>query len=507
MQDWADGYVVDVGYTHGYFRELSPALLRFVALLGGVEVPRADPFVYYELGCGNGYSTALHAAANPQGSFVGVDFNPTHIHHAQRLAQDAGVDNVRFLEKSFGELTAQALLPADYIALHGVWSWVGEEQRAQLLEVMRRTLKPGGMVYLSYNCLPGQAQIAPLQRLLAEHAGLGAGERMDKSLRAREFAERLRQAGARFFQLNPLATVRLAALGQQNPSYVVHEYFNEHWSPFFHADVVRQLDQAKLAYTGSATLLDNFDQLALTPEQAKLVAGIPERALAETVKDYVRNQAFRRDVFTRGAPRLAPPQLEQELAQSRFALLRPRSSCRLKMPTPAGDVTLQAEAYAPVLDALARAPQTFAELARAPECAGLERTRLRQAVFGMAALGNVAPALGAEGEDARRARTRRFNQAVLGAPIASAADTYLASPVLGSGVAVNLIDRIFLGSPGDQARAVARAGEAAASGVLKLQKAGKPLESAAEVDAYLLERAQFFFADFLPFLRQLQVVD
>ena len=31
--------------------------------------------------------------------------------------------------------------------------------------------------------------------------------------------------------------------------------------------------------------------------------------------------------------------------------------------------------------------------------------------------------------------------------------------------------------------------------------------SAADVDAYLLERAQFFFADFLPFLRQLQVVD
>ena len=113
MQDWADGYVVDVGYTHGYFRELSPALLRFVALLGGVEAPRAGPFGYCELGCGNGYSTALHAAANPQGSFVGADFNPTHIHNAQRLARDAGLDNVRFLEKSFDELRNEALPAAD----------------------------------------------------------------------------------------------------------------------------------------------------------------------------------------------------------------------------------------------------------------------------------------------------------------------------------------------------------------------------------------------------------
>ena len=61
---------------------------------------------------------------------------------------------------------------------------------------------------------------------------------------------------------------------------------------------------------------------------------------------------------------------------------------------------MQAEAYAPVLDALARAPMTFDELARAPECAKLDRVRLRQAVFGMAALGNIVPALPATGEDA-----------------------------------------------------------------------------------------------------------
>jgi hypothetical protein len=52
-QSWADGYVVDVDYTHGFYRELTPALLRFVTLLGGVHaVDPREPFVYYELGCG-----------------------------------------------------------------------------------------------------------------------------------------------------------------------------------------------------------------------------------------------------------------------------------------------------------------------------------------------------------------------------------------------------------------------------------------------------------------------
>ena len=34
---------------------------------------------YCELGCGYGLTTLILAASNPQMSFVGVDFNPTHI--------------------------------------------------------------------------------------------------------------------------------------------------------------------------------------------------------------------------------------------------------------------------------------------------------------------------------------------------------------------------------------------------------------------------------------------
>ena len=360
--DWAEGYVVDLDYTRGYFRELSPALLRFVTLLGSVEAQNDTTFTYYELGCGNGLSTALHAAANPSGRFCGVDFNPTHIHNARKLAQDVGIGNVRFLEKSFAELLQEDVEEAHFIVLHGVWSWVAAEHRGHLLEFMRRKLRPGGIVYLSYNCLPGLSQVAPLQRLLLEHANLGAGDRLDKVSRSMEFAARLHKAEARFFSANPLAAARLAEMSRHDPHYLAHEYQNANWSPSYHADLARELAGAKLTYAGSATLLDNFEQFVLRPEMAKIVSGIPDRAFAETVKDFARNQVFRKDVFTRGAPKATPAALESMLAETRFALVRPRASCRLQASTPAGEVTLQAEAYAPVLDALARAPMTFAEL-------------------------------------------------------------------------------------------------------------------------------------------------
>jgi len=160
-----------------------------------------------------------------------------------------------------------------------------------------------------------------------------------------------------------------------------------------------------------------------------------------------------------------------------------------------------------VLDALARAPLTFDELARSTECAHLDRVGLRQAVFGMAAVGNLLPALPVAGEDIRHDGAARFNRAALRAPIAGTADLALASPVLGAGVQINLVDRLFLGAPRDEAQAVAAALRALAAGGIRLRREGKDLESAADLKAYVRERAKFFFSDFLPFLRLLGVAD
>lgn len=505
MQGWGEGYVVDVDYTRGYFRELSPVLLRFVGLLGGTETPADEDFTYVELGCGNGYTTTLHAAMHPRARFVGVDFNPTHIHTARRLAQEAGVGNVRFVEKSFGELREEDVAEADFAALHGVWSWIGDEQRAQILDFLRRRLKPGGVAYVSYNSMPGLAPLLPLQRLLFEHAAQGGGERLDKVRRSVDFAERLARAGARYFAANPLAANRLANIARHDPHYVAHEYHNANWATFYHADVARALGNAKLAYLGSATLADNFPQFSLSPELGKLLSELGDHTLAETLKDYARNQAFRRDIYTRGAPKAIPPQLDATLGRMRFALSRPRKACQLTMTTAMGKATLQPEGYAPVLDALARAPMTGEELAKAPECAGLDRNQLRQAVFGMAAFGNLLPALPADGEEARAAAAARLNAAVLAAPITDGSGVHLASPVIGAGIGMNLLDRLFFDKWQDRDAALAQASAEVAAGRLSLKKDERKLETKAEQEAHLAERVERFYAEILPFLRQLRV--
>lgn len=498
---WGEGYVVDVSYAHGFYGELAPSALAFTALLGGVRPPAFEaPYTYYELGCGQGGTTAVLAAGNPQGRFYGIDFNPTHIHNAQALAAAAGLDNVSFLEKSFAELAGMDLPDADVVALHGVWSWVSGENRTHIVEFLRRRLKPGGLALVSYNALPGLAQVAPLQRLLAEQARAGTGELTERVGRAVQFAQRLEQAGAYYFVVGPLARARLGRLAGQNPVYLAHEYLNAHWTPFYHADVAQELLQAKLGYAASAITMDNFNQFVLKPEVAALVAEAGDRAAAETLKDFGRNCVFRKDLFTRGAPKAPPQELDAALDAMRFALARPRARCRLELKTTAGDVSLQPEVHAPALDALARRPMSFRELLA--ECAGMDRLRLRQVLYALAALENVLPALPAQGEAQRKIRTDRFN----GAMLARSADYgVLASPVTGSGLPLPLFERLFLASGKAGEDAVVHAYKALAAAKVRLKKNDKPVESEAEALEVLRERADRFFGEMLPYYRSLGI--
>ena len=205
QSSWAEGYVVDVGYTHGYYRELAPATLSFVGVLGGFEPPDAGrPSITTSSAAATDCRLALHAAANPHGRFIGVDFNPTHVHNAQRLARDAGIGNVRFLEK---ELRRAARGRSARGRIHrAARRLVLDRRRAarQIVEFIRRRLKPGGIVYVSYNCLPGLAQVgaaAAVARSTTAHSA--GGERMDTAAARARFRRPARAGGRGLLRRQP----------------------------------------------------------------------------------------------------------------------------------------------------------------------------------------------------------------------------------------------------------------------------------------------------------------
>lgn len=222
-------------------------------------------------------SINLHAAASVTG-WQGTDFNPAQAGYAQQLAAASGA-KVDLYDESFAEFCNRPDLPQfDFIVLHGIWSWISDENRHVIVDFLRRKLKVGGVLYISYNTQPGWAAMAPL-RDLAEHAelmgapGSGILPRVDSAL---TFADKLLASGAQYGSANPQVAARLELLKGQDRSYLAHEYFNTHWLPMSFSKMRDWLDQAKLTYACSANYIHHVDLLNLSAEQQKVLADIPD---------------------------------------------------------------------------------------------------------------------------------------------------------------------------------------------------------------------------------------
>lgn len=442
MSDWSAGYVVDVDYTHGFYQELTPSHLNFCALLQGVQAPDLSQpsLTYCELGCGQGFATNLLAAANPNIEFYATDFNPAHIAGARALARSARSPNVHFFDDSFADFIHRKDLPDfDYITLHGIYSWISIENREAIVDFIRLKLKPGGLVYISYNAMPGWASMLPLRRLMLEHA---ASQGTSASLHSRisaslDFASRLQGLDTRFFAGHPKLEKRIEKLRQQDRNYVAHEYFNQDLTPFYFMDVARELSEAKLSFLGSAAVIDSIEKLNLTQEQAKFLAEIDDLALRQTVRDHMIDQQFRRDIFVKGAVRLSPSEVSRRWRETRFVTLQQSKDITHELQGMRFTAKLEEAVYNPLIEALEQGPLSISELMQQPAFSKINPNRLIQAMTFLAAKGALRPCLPEQGLTERRFRTDLFNKAVAEHALDDSRYFYFASPVTGGGINVD----------------------------------------------------------------------
>lgn len=497
--------MVDVSYTHGFYRELTPSYLGFAALVQGQSVPglRAEPLAYCELGCGQGFSTNLLAGANPHIQFYATDFNPTHIVGARDLARAAQLDNVRFFDDSFAEFVDNPSLPVfDIVALHGIYSWISPENRRFIVQFIRRKLKPGGLVYISYNTMPGWAPIMPLRHLLAEHAAARGPKPITTKIDdAIAFAERLVAVKSRFFKDNPKAGGRLERMKSQSRAYLAHEYFNRDLTPFYFSELAQELSEAKLTWAGSAHVLDSVDAINLTTEQREVLGEIDDPVLRQTVRDHIVDQQFRRDIFIKGSKPLSRIGGREEWLNARFALSARASDIPRTMRGNLGEMKLDLGIYDPLLAALDATPRTLRDLFEESTIAKVGQAKVQQALTFLVGEGHCHPCLPAAGEPERRALAEGFNLAV--AESAREGDTYssFASPVTGGGIRVNRMNQLIWLAKRQNAPDVPqyiwtvlqRVGQ-------RVMKEGKPLSTAAENLAELRTMVATYERDVEPIL-------
>ena len=510
MTDWTAGYVADIGYTFGYYQELNPLRVKLAFLNAGLACPEFGTAC--ELGFGQGMSANLHAAASVT-QWYGTDFNPSQASFAQELATVSG-SGAMLHDDAFADFANRTDLPDfDYIGIHGIWSWISDENRAVIVEFIKRKLKVGGVLYISYNTYPGWAAFAPMRHLMTEHAdiigaeGTGILSRIDGAL---DFTEKLLATNPTYSRANPQIAERITKIKAQNRHYLAHEYFNRDWHPMHFATMADWLEPAKVGYACSAHYLDHVDAVNLSADQQTFLKEIPDAMFRESTRDFMVNQQFRRDYWVRGARKLNPLEQAEALRQQKIMLVTHRLEVSLKVTGSLGEATMQDTIYNPILDALAdHKPKTLGQLEQALKDQGVSFAQLTQAVMVLTGAGQLAAVQDEAMISKARKHTDKINAHLTNKARGSNDISYLASPVTGGGITVNRFQQLFLlamsqgkKQPEEWAQLTWQILSAQNQ---KLVKEGKTLETPEENLAELTTQAATFAEKQLPILKALQI--
>ncbi|MGL5447003.1 MAG: class I SAM-dependent methyltransferase [Rhabdaerophilum sp.] len=510
MSDWTSGYVAEIGYTYGYYSELNPLRIKLAFLHAGLAPP--DISTACELGFGQGLSINIHAAATGV-QWSGTDFNPAQAGFARELASAAGT-SPRLEDASFEEFAALDGLPEfDFISLHGIWSWISDQNRDVIVDFIRRKLKVGGVVYVSYNTLPGWSHFAPMRHLMTEHAARagsinqGVVGRIDSAL---DFLDKLSATNPATMRATPSMAERLTRVKGQNRNYLAHEYFNRDWHPMYFADMSEWMDDGKMTYACSGHLLDQVDAINLTPDQQTLLKGVGDAQLRETVRDFMVNQQFRRDYWVKGARRLSGLEQSEGLRAIRVMLVAKRQGISLKVTGALGEANLSEAVYGPLLDSLADyRPKTIGQVEQALRDKNIGLAQIIQSVMILSGSGTLALVQDDAAIAKARKASERINTHLLSKSRSTSDIGFLASPVTGGGVAVGRFNQLFLLALEQGQKSPAQWAQftwsiLAAQGQ-RIVKDGATIESAEENLVELTKQAQAFSDDVLPILKALQI--
>jgi SAM-dependent methyltransferase len=506
--NWTGGYVADIGYSAGFYGETAPNHLAFAALSVARSPGRAlNPKRVLELGFGQGLGLGIIAAANPDILFEGIDFNPEHVAHAQRLIEGAELANVKVVEIGFEEAAAAGgANDLDVITQHGIFSWVGRDIQDAIIAILRQRLQPDGVAYVSYNCMPGWAALAPIRQFMVEIKRRNPGRSERQIALGLELLTKLRQGNAAYFEVNPSARNHLDDMLAKSPINLAHEYLGEHTELFQFAEVEARLSEAKLTYVASATLPENFLAYSVPPDLLPLVKGLDDPGLRQTMLDYCVNKRFRRDIFARGTAMLTPSEHRQLLSKLSLTLAVPRSRMTFNFPGPLMGLIGRDDLYSPIADRLARGNANFDELLALPVFGEDKIAVLLDCVALLVYSNQILPVFGPAVDVAP---AQRFNRMIVDQIRAGRVYRHLAAPVGRTGIPVTDFGLFALAAVFEGKDETAAAAQMAMS-ILKAlgrrpSKDGRLIDDDRAATSFLAENIDPILKEYIPVWRRLGV--
>ncbi|MDC0357208.1 class I SAM-dependent methyltransferase [Oligoflexia bacterium] len=221
--------------------------LAVMARLFGMEPAPVNNCRVLEIGCSTGSNIIPQALAYPKSSFLGIDIAERQISVGQEQIKALAIDNIELQAADIAKVKTRHK-QFDYIICHGVFSWVASKVQEKILAFCRETLTPNGLVYLSYNCLPGWNVRGVIRASLvqADNLKLNSAERVQQARAAMALMQEQLVDEATMYGLQ--LREELASCGLQSDAFVLHELLEEHCYPFYIKDLADKVGDYKLQY-------------------------------------------------------------------------------------------------------------------------------------------------------------------------------------------------------------------------------------------------------------------
>ena len=319
-----------VEYIGGTFPQTHPVRLATVAALFGLTSPPPARCRVLELGCGDGSNLIPMAFHLPGSEFVGVDLAHLPIAAGQQRLRRLNLHNIRLLQGDVS-VACEQLGQFDYVIAHGLYSWVPDAVRPQILRVAAERLTECGVAYISYNALPG----CRIRHLVRELVGFRFGAGTSDPAQVKQVREFL-QAFARIENKSDghflEVLKREFEFVQEIPDYVLyHDDLAVDSKAFYLHEFAAAAQTWGLQYLGEADISEMFTMAGFAEFDAMLATWSNNDWLArEQYLDFTKGRRFRQTLLCGQAHRLS-----RELAAHRIGQFELRSRLRVEHENPA----------------------------------------------------------------------------------------------------------------------------------------------------------------------------
>lgn len=295
----------ELGYKSYPFPFTTPAYLEAYGTLVGLKPPTAKTARVLELGATYGGNIISQAAHNPEATFVGIELSQDQVEKGNKIIGDAKLDNVSLVQGDILNFD-ESMGNFDYIIAHGFYSWISDEMKDKLLDIISNHLADNGIAYVSYNTYPGWHTMEEVRQLmLFANRGHDESTHKEKVLRGKTVGSLV---GAQILNYDNLKERNSKFLGalrsvmQKDDYYVGHDHLEPHNDPCYLYQFNDHLKDNNLTYVGDADLTLSMVRTYDESIADKLEQLAPNsQADQEQYLDFMLDTTFRKSIICKAS--------------------------------------------------------------------------------------------------------------------------------------------------------------------------------------------------------------